>query len=108
MKEIVFNNTKIKVGSNAAENWKMLDESSDNNIFFHLKSFPSCYVIIECEEDPSIETINEAVKICKSNTKYKNMRDIKVDYTFCNNVKRGEIIGEVIYKSNKQVKCVKI
>jgi predicted ribosome quality control (RQC) complex YloA/Tae2 family protein len=103
MKEFVVENIKIKVGSNAAENWKILDESSENNIFLHLKSFPSCYVIIDCEEYPSIEIINEAAKICKNNTRYKNMKNIKVDYTSCKNVIKGELVGEIFYKSNKKV-----
>lgn len=103
MKEFVVENIKIKVGSNAAENWKILDESSENNIFLHLKSFPSCYVIIDCEEYPSMEIINQAAKICKNNTKYKNMKNIKVDYTLRKNVIKGELVGEIFYKSNKKV-----
>jgi predicted ribosome quality control (RQC) complex YloA/Tae2 family protein len=106
MKEIIYNNTKIKVGSNSGENWKILDESSENNIFLHLKSFPSCYVIIECEEDPPIETITEAAKICKSNTKYKNIKNIKVDYTLCKNVLKGSVTGEIFYKSNRKVSTI--
>ena len=106
MKEIIYNNIKIKVGSNAAENWKILDESTDNNIFLHLKSFPSCYVIIECEEYPSEETITEAAKICKNNTKYKNIKNVKVDYTICKNVVKGGVVGEIFYKSNRKVDTV--
>ena len=101
-----------RVGENARENWELLAESKNNYIFFHLTSFSSCYVILECNynniSDIPNDIIIKAAELCRNNTKYKNMRDIKVDYTFCNNVKRGEIIGEVIYKSNKQVKCVKI
>ena len=103
MKELTVENIKIKIGSNSIENWKILDESTENNIFLHLKSFPSCYVIIDCEQYPSMEIINEAAKICKNNTKYKNIKNIKVDYTLCKNVVKGELVGEIFYKSNKKV-----
>ncbi len=101
-----------RVGENAKDNWDLLSESKGNYLFFHLRSFSSCYLILECDYKNLYNIPNDiiikAAELCKSKTKYKNMRDIKVDYTFCNNVKRGEAIGEVVYKSNKQVKCVKI
>ena len=36
MKEIFINNIKCKIGNNAEENWKILDEANDNHLFFHL------------------------------------------------------------------------
>ena len=49
-----------------------------------------------------------AAKICKDNTKYKNIRNIKVDYCRCSNLFKGLVIGEVIFHSKRQVKQVKI
>jgi predicted ribosome quality control (RQC) complex YloA/Tae2 family protein len=106
MKEFNINNIKIKVGTNANENWKILSDSLDCHTFLHLSSFPSCYVIIEYEGIPELDIIKEAANICKINTKYKNLKNIKVDYTLCSNVIKGDIVGEVFYKSNKKVKQI--
>ena len=99
---------EYQVGKNAVENWKLLDEAKPKNIFFHLSSFPSCYVILKCESDPDMEIIKECALACKENTKYKNLKDIKVDYTTCDNVIKGEKVGEVYYCSNRKVKQIKI
>ena len=108
MKDLEIQGIKCKIGSNAIENWELLEKSKENNLFFHLSSFPSCYVIYECENDNDItlETIKECAMICKNNTKYKNLKNIKVDYTFCKNIIKGDKIGEIIYKSNKKVKKI--
>ncbi len=116
MKQIIFEDTTIKIGSNSQENWKLLEESLANYILFHLSSFPSCYVIIEKEIDLNEGSnfqiyeniIREACILCKNNTKYKNLKNIYVDFTNCKNVIKGDKIGEIIYKSNKKVNKIKI
>ena len=111
MKEIFINNIKCKIGNNAEENWKLLDGAKEDHLFFHLTSFPSCYVILEIENE--ITDFFELNKIleqsslqCKLNTKYKNLKYIKVDYCQVSNLLKGEKVGEVIYKSNKKVKNI--
>ena len=110
MKEGKIQNINYKIGQNAVENWKIFDNSKSSYLFFHLSSFPSCYVILECEEEwkYDLSIIKEVAELCKNNTKYKNLRDIKVDYTQCGNIEKGEVVGEIIYKSNKKVNQVKI
>lgn len=112
MKTITLDNSDYQcfVGSNAKENWKLLEDSKSTDILFHLHSFPSCYVILKNDKDefPEIDIIKEAAIICKTNTKYKNLKDIKVDYTFCKNIEKGEKVGELIYKSNKKVLTYKL
>jgi len=103
MKTILINNLVCNIGGNAKENWTILSNSKDNHLFFHLTSFPSCYVICETDNLPDISTIKEIALICKQNTKYKNVPNIRVDYTECKNVIKGDVVGEVIYKSNKKV-----
>ena len=108
MKEVKIQDIKCKIGSNAIENWKLLDMCKETYLFFHLTKFPSCYVVYESENenDINLEIIKECAKLCKNNTKYRNLNNIKVDYTFCNNIIKGNKIGEIIYKSNKKVKKI--
>lgn len=110
MKQLTIQGIKCKIGSNAIENWEILDKSKETYLFFHLTSFPSCYVIYETEnkDDISLEIITECALLCKNNTKYKNLKNIKIDYTYCNNILKCDKIGEIIYKSNKKVKTIKI
>ena len=112
MKTITLENSNYQcfVGSNAKENWQLLDDSKPTDILFHLHSFSSCYVILKNDNDefPEIDIIKESAIICKTNTKYKNLKDIKVDYTFCKNIEKGEKVGELIYKSNKKVLSYKL
>ena len=110
MKEGKIQNINYKIGQNAVENWTIFENSKPSYLFFHLSSFPSCYVILEWEDEyyPDLSVIKEASELCKNNTKYKNLRDIKVDFTQCGNIEKGEVVGEIIYKSNKKVNQVKI
>lgn len=109
MKQYTIDHIIYKVGANADENWKLLSASKPHHLFFHLSSFPSCYVILECNESiPEVDIIKAVAEQCKKHTKYKNIPNIKVDYTLCENVIKGDKIGQVYFKSNKKVKQVKI
>jgi predicted ribosome quality control (RQC) complex YloA/Tae2 family protein len=104
MKTEVFNDTTIIIGQNAQENWNIIDFNS-GFIWLHLNSYPSCHVIIK-DDNPSQETLMFAAELCKENTKYRNLRNLKVCYTTCNNLKKGPDVGSIIYKSNRQVKTI--
>lgn len=105
MKETLFNDeTIIKIGSNAKENWQLVD-SDESFTWLHLNSYPSCHVVIETDE-PTQEEIIFAAQLCKENTKYRNLRNLKICYTTCGNLKKGTDIGSVIYKSKRKVKHI--
>ena len=109
MKEYQVFGIICKVGKNAEENWKLLDESNDNNLFFHLTYFPSCYVILQCDENIVYnenykDILKKCSEICKENTKFKKLPNLRVDYTFCNNIEKGNNIGEIFYKSLRKTK----
>ena len=107
MKDIVFNDIHILIGQNAAENWKIIDDSSDNYYWFHLKSFPSCHVIVQTD-DITPDILLHAAQLCKSNTKYRNLPNVKVDYTPISNIIKGTDVGSVHFKSNRKVKNITI
>lgn len=88
----------MQVGQNASHNWKLIDNSHPQDLWFHLKSFPSPHVIAKSDCN-----IYECAHLCKIKSKYKNWKHIKVIYTPCSNVIKGNSIGEVFFKSNKKV-----
>lgn len=108
MKTFIVKNKTCKLGENAVDNWKLFSKAGNKDIFFHLTSFSSGYVILECDGFVDKDMIKASAEICKAGTKYRNLKDIKVDYCFCCNVIKGEIIGEVIFKSRRKVKHITV
>ena len=108
MKTFNFENFTCKLGENAADNWSLLDTSKKEYKFFHLSSFPSGYVILEYEEEPTDIMIYTSAKLCKEYSKYKNLKNIKVDWCQCDNLQKGEKVGEVYFKSNRKVRQIKV
>jgi len=110
MKTIIINKITYIVGQNATDNWDMLNIPSikEYDIFFHLSSFPSCYVILITNDViVSQKDIITGASLCKSNSKYRH-QSLYVDMTPFSNIKKGGVVGEVIYKSRKKVKKIKI
>lgn len=95
-----------KIGTSATENWVLLEKALDTHYFFHLSSFPSGYVILEPLGEPTMDTLIRAAVLCKQGTKYRNLRNIKVDYCLCSNITKGTKMGEAIFKSNRKVKSL--
>jgi len=104
MKEECFNDINIKIGRNAAENWELLDTDPDF-IWMHLNSFPSGHVIIE-DSNPSDEILSYSALQCKENSKYKNLKNLKICYTRVGNLIKGEKVGSVCFKSKRKVKTI--
>ena len=106
MKSITINDILYKVGQNAHENWDLLN-LNENFTWLHLKVFPSCHVVIEAEELTE-EAIYEGAHLCLQNTKYRNLKNIKVNYTLLKNIKKADKIGAVHFISNRKVNTIMI
>lgn len=93
----------IKVGSNAKENWLLIDESYPEDLWFHIDEYASAHVVVS-QETNKVDDIfypNQIIIIasdyCKSNSKNgKNKSKVKIIYTEIKNLKKGKTIGSVI------------
>ena len=111
MKFVEYNNINFIVGQSAQENWDILTEYTNKNneyIWFHLNSFPSCYVIMESSiQDISNESLqdylNYGALLCKDHSKYKFLKDLKICYTSLKKLTKTNKIGEVIIKGKKNI-----
>ena len=111
MKSYVYKNINFIIGNNAKENWQILDNMKDLNedyLWFHLNSFPSGYVIMYSTLDDLVDkNIDDylffAGNLCKNNTKYRNLNDIKICYTSLNKLEKTDKIGEIIVKGKKKL-----
>lgn len=107
MKVFEYDDTVVNLGQNALENTQLVGESNPNHVWVHLESFPSGHVIIQCEE-PSNEVLTYAMNICLEGTRQKNMKNVKASVTKVSNLILTDTPGEVIFKSNRKVKSIKI
>ena len=114
MKTFEFENIKFLLGQNAEENWNILEEAQKINsdyIWFHLNSFSSPYVIMYCTIDELNSTrknelndiLNFAANLCKQNSKYKYLNQLKIIYTSLKKLSKGSEIGEVIIKGKTNI-----
>lgn len=106
MKEIIYNDYTIFVGNNAVENWELIKDSKQRDIWLHLDAFPSPHVIIKYDnskDDIPKHIIYYAATLCKEYSKYKKIKGLHVMYTDIKNVKLGTKVGEAITKKYKIV-----
>lgn len=96
---------EIVIGSNAQENWGIIKDSDLSHIWFHLNSFPSPHVIIR-SSNPSDEQVVDAAYLCKSRSKYKNVKNVKVVYTRIANLELAGEVGSVNIISKRKCKYI--
>ena len=107
MKVFTYEKFTCKLGQSAKENWGLFQNAYRNDYFFHLSSFPSGFVILECE-DLTPDKVFEAANLCKEYSRYSNLKNISVDYCKISNLKLGKSVGEVIYIKPKKVYQIKV
>lgn len=101
MATFIYCGVNIYVGRNAKQNWELLDNANDDDIWIHLDKFPSCYVIIDSNSKQPITNshIKYAAQLCTTYSKSKIPDDVKgVFYIFtnCKNVQKGKSTGEAV------------
>jgi predicted ribosome quality control (RQC) complex YloA/Tae2 family protein len=87
----------VNIGKNAKENWKLLDNSEPDDIWFHLDNCSSPYVILEVKNLDPIPSniISDIAKLCKSRSRCKDLKNVSVIYTTVSNLKKGDALGSV-------------
>jgi hypothetical protein len=110
MKTIIYKTIQFLIGENAQDNFNILDDSlkiNSNFLWFHLNSFPSCFVIMHATVDDIKHDKDEflyfAANLCKINSKYKNFQDLKICYTTLKKLKKSEKIGEIIITGKRNI-----
>lgn len=100
----------IKVGTNAKENWSLIDNSYPEDLWFHLDDFASYHVVISQDTNReeeifySNQIIGLAANYCKSNSKNgKNSYKVKIVYTEIKSLKKGKEVGSVLISKPKYI-----
>jgi predicted ribosome quality control (RQC) complex YloA/Tae2 family protein len=94
----------VHIGKSAKENWEILEESKPTDLWFHLDSKSSPYVIIEKNENQTIgqDIIVKCAKLCKSYSKDKKSTRCSVIYCPISNLKKGKAVGSVLLTNTPQ------
>jgi len=93
-------NIKFLVGKNANDNFNIIDQSDENDLWFHINDAPSCHVIA-CIHQYNINkkdlkyVIKQGGIICKKHSKYKSDKNIGIIYTNIKHVQKTNISGSV-------------
>ena len=97
---------KIRVGESAQENWDLIANSKQNDLWFHVDNNPSCHVVLTVIESkyPHKSVINYCSALCKQGSKLNNNKNVTIIYTEIKNVKKADKIGSVTTKNTKNVK----
>lgn len=97
MIEFIQYDVKFKLGKNALDNFKLIDEANDIDDtywWFHLDRHPSGHCIVHTSEITN-EMIKYAGQLVKDNSKLRTDKDVKIIYTQIKNIKKNKTIGEV-------------
>lgn len=102
--DTTFPDNLIRIGENKEDNDLIISEAKQNDIWFHLDGLPSCHIIIfNDKKNPVTKTmINYCAQLVKENTKYKDHKNIKINYCPIKNVRRTDEKGKVILKSKPE------
>ena len=101
MIEIVINNQIYRLGRNAIENFKLIDDSHPEDWWFHIDGFPSGHCVVSSLENLIInkEIKKTAGALVKSYSKYKDLKKVKIVFTQIKYIVKTKNIGEVIIKN---------
>jgi len=105
MIKIINNDITYKLGRNAQENFKLLDEANEIDSdywWFHLEDHPSGHCIVHTKDLNKLDIIF-AGTLVKSYSKLKNQNSVKIIYTKIKFIRKSKTIGEVILNKKPNV-----
>jgi len=100
------NEYTIIIGKNKADNFNIIDDAFDTDIWFHVDGEPSCHVILKNEakmRDIPKQVIKRCAYLCKINSKAKTQKECAVIYTPISKVTKTEVVGQVAVGSYKSI-----
>ena len=100
---------KIRAGQNAQENWDLIDDSAQNDIWFHVANESSTHVVLtvgDRKKKPHRSVIKFCAIKCKEGSKVKNLKNVEITYTEIKNVHidRTDSPGTVTSSVTKSIK----
>lgn len=97
------------IGTNAKDNFDVIDVSQPDDLWFHVKDLPSCHVVAKIPDDITDRKelqyiIKRGAIVCKQYSKYSSTQNLEIIYTRIKNVEKTAIPGSVITSTVSSVK----
>jgi len=104
-REILFH-----IGKNKEENFEVIDNGKQYDIWFHAKNISSCHVVCELPENIDKKDLRYIIKtgalLCKNNTnKLKSLKNVEIIYTEIKNITKTKVSGRVLTENTKTILC---
>lgn len=100
---------RVWVGSNAHDNWRVIEQSEEDDVWFHLDDVPSCHVVLQHSEHINRSILKHCAAICKSYTnKYRGKRKPHVVATSVSNLRFGMTPGMVYMRDPARVTVFRV
>ena len=81
MKVIEMEYGKIIIGKNKNENIKIIQAADPNNLWFHLKDYPSCHIVVQNNRLLTKSELNDvAWMVVKNTNKYKDFKNLRISH----------------------------
>ena len=100
-----------KKGRDAQDNFDLIDDSNDNDIWFHIHGDSSAHVVasiddlnMELNKKQLRDIIKQGAVICKQYSSYKSDKNVPIVYTRIKDVEKSTPVGSVIIRYGKIVK----
>ena len=96
------------IGKNQSENFEVIDNGSDDDLWFHVNGESSCHVVCKIPHDIDKTEMRYIIKVgsllCKNNTnKLKSVKNVEIVYTQIKNVTKTSVPGCVLTQNTKTV-----
>ena len=103
--ELCNKELNIFIGESAQDNFHIINQARQYDLWFHVKNVASCHVILQLPTSKSKiskQTLNRCKELCIENSLKAN-DDSDVIYSTIKHIKKGEKLGSVYTKGSRTV-----
>lgn len=98
---------KYVIGQNQGENFRVMDEGSEEDWWFHAKDVPSCHVVAilphAVERKQLRYILKKGALLCKMNTRsLKSVRGVEIACVQIRHLEKTEVAGTVLIHNGKE------
>ena len=107
-RKVVFDDIVYYIGKDAKDNWDLIQNADETDIWIHLQDHPSPHVIIEKSIDMKhdMKHIMFGCQLCKQYSKLKTKKSVSISVLEMRFVKKGKSVGEAkLLRPPRTVKC---
>ena len=114
MKELVIVAGGIEhtvwVGRNARDNWRIIQDANEDDIWFHLEAAPSCHVILKNNNNIDPGVLRICASICKGHTEKFREKKMVITVLATNvaNLRLGKTPGLVHILNGSEIHKIRV